>query len=78
METKNTKPHVNVGTLGHVNHGKSTFIAAIAFAHLSRRSSLNEASLPVLADFDPKSGIILGHQIRGEERKDKIQPKGNS
>src|SRR4026208_573538 len=24
-----TKPHVNVGTIGHVDHGKSTFTAAI-------------------------------------------------
>ena len=25
-----TKPHVNVGTIGHVDHGKSTLTAAIA------------------------------------------------
>ncbi|MGA0326178.1 MAG: GTP-binding protein, partial [Limisphaerales bacterium] len=24
-----TKPHVNVGTIGHVDHGKSTLTAAI-------------------------------------------------
>ena len=27
----NTKPHVNVGTIGHVDHGKTTLSAAISF-----------------------------------------------
>ncbi|MFA7461016.1 MAG: GTP-binding protein, partial [Trueperaceae bacterium] len=26
-----TKPHVNVGTIGHVDHGKTTTTAAITF-----------------------------------------------
>jgi elongation factor Tu len=26
-----TKPHVNVGTIGHVDHGKTTSTAAITF-----------------------------------------------
>jgi len=25
-----TKPHVNVGTIGHIDHGKSTLTAALA------------------------------------------------
>ena len=25
-----TKPHVNVGTIGHIDHGKTTLTAAIA------------------------------------------------
>jgi elongation factor Tu len=33
-----TKPHVNVGTIGHVDHGKTTLTAAIS-AVLSRRSN---------------------------------------
>ena len=24
-----TKPHVNVGTIGHINHGKTTLTASI-------------------------------------------------
>ncbi|MCH8028038.1 MAG: elongation factor Tu, partial [candidate division Zixibacteria bacterium] len=32
-----TKPHVNVGTIGHVDHGKTTLTAAITM-YLSRKS----------------------------------------
>jgi elongation factor Tu len=28
-EFNRTKPHVNVGTIGHIDHGKSTLTAAI-------------------------------------------------
>ncbi len=28
-EFKRDKPHVNVGTIGHVDHGKTTLTAAI-------------------------------------------------
>ncbi len=31
-----TKPHVNVGTIGHVDHGKTTLTAAITMV-LSRK-----------------------------------------
>ncbi|WP_415831389.1 GTP-binding protein, partial [Deinococcus frigens] len=26
-----SKPHVNIGTIGHVDHGKTTLTAAITF-----------------------------------------------
>ena len=29
MKISRTKPHVNVGTIGHVDHGKTTLTAAI-------------------------------------------------
>ena len=35
-----SKPHVNIGTIGHVDHGKTTLTAAIssvAFHALSKR-----------------------------------------
>ena len=32
-----TKPHVNVGTIGHVDYGKTTLMVAITW--LCRRSS---------------------------------------
>ncbi|HEY0752845.1 MAG TPA: GTP-binding protein, partial [Ktedonobacteraceae bacterium] len=28
-----TKPHVNVGTIGHIDHGKTTLTAAITKVH---------------------------------------------
>ncbi len=31
-----TKPHVNVGTIGHVDHGKTTLTAAITFAQAAK------------------------------------------
>ncbi len=31
-----TKPHVNVGTIGHVDHGKTTLTAAITLAQAKR------------------------------------------
>lgn len=27
-----TKPHINIGTIGHVDHGKTTLTAAITMA----------------------------------------------
>lgn len=34
-----TKPHVNIGTIGHVDHGKTTLTAAITLV-LNKRSVL--------------------------------------
>jgi elongation factor Tu len=30
------KPHLNIGTMGHVDHGKTTLTAAITKAPISR------------------------------------------
>ena len=38
-----TKPHVNVGTIGHVDHGKTTLTAAITQRQASKK----------LAEFTP-------------------------
>ena len=32
-----TKPHVNVGTIGHVDHGKTTLSAAITLVPFQNR-----------------------------------------
>jgi elongation factor Tu len=32
-----SKPHVNIGTIGHVDHGKTTLTAAITYSSLHRR-----------------------------------------
>ena len=36
-----SKPHVNVGTIGHVDHGKTTLTAAITMALAKKGTSLN-------------------------------------
>jgi len=35
-----TKPHVNVGTIGHVDHGKTTLTAAITFVAAAANPSI--------------------------------------
>ncbi|KRE79647.1 elongation factor Tu [Arthrobacter sp. Soil763] len=37
-----TKPHVNIGTIGHVDHGKTTLTAAISKVLYDKYPSLNE------------------------------------
>jgi len=37
---KRTKPHVNIGTIGHIDHGKTTLTAAIT-KHLSKKGMAN-------------------------------------
>ncbi|MGW0585095.1 elongation factor Tu, partial [Streptomyces sp. NPDC002920] len=39
-----TKPHVNIGTIGHIDHGKTTLTAAITKVLHDRYPDLNEAS----------------------------------
>ncbi|MGB7237772.1 MAG: elongation factor Tu [Rhodococcus sp. (in: high G+C Gram-positive bacteria)] len=39
-----TKPHVNIGTIGHVDHGKTTLTAAITKVLHDKYPDLNEAS----------------------------------
>ena len=40
-----TKPHVNIGTIGHIDHGKTTLTAAIT-------KVLNEKGLAEFRSFD--------------------------
>ena len=44
-----TKPHVNIGTIGHVDHGKTTLTAAITYV-------LSEAGLSEKMDYDSIDG----------------------
>ena len=39
-----TKPHVNIGTIGHVDHGKTTLTAAISKVLHDKYPEINEAS----------------------------------
>jgi elongation factor Tu len=38
-----TKPHVNIGTIGHVDHGKTTLTAAITKVLADKFPALNAA-----------------------------------
>ena len=46
-----TKPHVNIGTIGHVDHGKTTLTAAITLV-LSKRVSGNEGKIKSFDQID--------------------------
>jgi len=50
-----TKPHVNVGTIGHVDHGKTTLTAAITKV-LAKRGKSVEKSYAEIA----KGGVVRG------------------
>ena len=40
-----TKPHVNVGTIGHVDHGKTTLTAAITLVQSAKGSASPRARI---------------------------------
>jgi translation elongation factor EF-Tu-like GTPase len=42
-----SKPHVNMGTIGHVDHGKTTFTAAITKVLGWQRVSLQTAEFSI-------------------------------
>ena len=37
-----TKPHVNIGTIGHIDHGKTTLTAAITKVLASRKMGVTK------------------------------------
>ena len=41
-----TKPHVNIGTIGHVDHGKTTLTAAITKVLLKKAKQTSSTTLP--------------------------------
>jgi len=36
-----TKPHINIGTIGHIDHGKTTLTAAITAAVMLKSSKIS-------------------------------------
>ena len=49
-----TKPHVNIGTIGHIDHGKTTLTAAITKVLHDKFPNLNEASAFDMIDKAPE------------------------
>src|SRR5208283_3502276 len=69
-----SKPHVNVGTIGHVDHGKTTLTAAITtvlaekgMAQATRYDQIDSAILVVSAADGPmpqtREHILLARQV---------------
>jgi len=44
-----SKPHVNVGTIGHVDHGKTTLTAAITMRQAHRFGGPSATACPLFA-----------------------------
>ena len=59
-----TKPHVNVGTIGHIDHGKTTLTAAIT-KHLGKKG---------MADFIPFDQIDKAPEEKERQRMLSIRP----
>ena len=57
-EFKRTKPHVNVGTIGHIDHGKTTTTGAILAVQAAKG----------LAEFKAYSEIAKGGTVRDETK----------
>ena len=51
-----TKPHVNVGTIGHIDHGKTTLTAAITKVLSKHNPKIQFRSFDSLATTRRKSG----------------------
>lgn len=49
---KRDKPHLNIGTIGHVDHGKTTLTAAITKVLAAKKLATFKVRLP--AEFSPK------------------------
>src|SRR5256714_4701459 len=47
VEFKRTKPHVNVGTIGHIDHGKTTLTAALAARSAKRFGTVAKDYKPI-------------------------------
>src|SRR3989339_2120483 len=57
-----TKPHVNVGTIGHVDHGKTTLTAALT----------NVSAAAGLATFIPYDQVAKASESQGRRDPTKI------
>src|SRR3989304_1372222 len=67
-----TKPHVNVGTIGHVDHGKTTLTAAIT--HAPAHYGMAQAKGNYATDNAPEGGRRGGVEWR--ERLPRCRSRG--
>ena len=75
-----TKPHVNIGTIGHVDHGKTTLTAAIttvlsksgkaearAYDQMVLQKSVNVESLSQLHTLSTKLTTVTTHTLTAQD-----------
>ena len=66
-----TKPHVNVGTIGHVDHGKTTLTAPARQERMPsacRRSCLRQMRLWARNPVTPCAGEVSLGSVAGDQR----------
>jgi elongation factor Tu len=72
-----TKPHVNIGTIGHIDHGKTTLTAAITKVLHDAYPDLNEASAFDQIDKAPEErqrGITISIRT-SSTRRSRVTPR---
>ncbi len=53
-----TKPHLNIGTIGHVDHGKTTLTAAITKVLASKGCAEAEISIRLIMHLKKKKEVL--------------------
>ncbi|MDK1030057.1 MAG: GTP-binding protein, partial [Anaerolineae bacterium] len=60
VKFERTKPHLNVGTMGHIDHGKTTLTAAITkVAHLAGHGEFKDYDQIDNAPEEKERGITI-------------------
>ena len=74
-----TKPHVNVGTIGHIDHGKTTLTAAITKV-LSEKGTNTAVRDFASIDAAPEEylGDVMGNLNSRRGRIESMSPLGNA
>ena len=54
-----SKPHINIGTIGHVDHGKTTLTAAISATLAIHNESVLQRNLMKLIQHQKKKLVVL-------------------
>ena len=65
-----TKPHVNVGTIGHVDHGKTSLTAAISSFFSADKKKYEDAVNIPNEDFENLAERVMGSLGNKEEGSD--------
>ena len=74
-----TKPHLNIGTMGHVDHGKTTLTAAITRV-LAERGMASYVSSDRIdrAPEEAARGITINVARRVRDRDPALRPRGHA